>query len=345
MIRTRIIFPLLFGFASMLSAGTTGAQSPISAQAPDSHVVVPGDTLWGISKRFLKEPWRWPEVWRMNREQIRNPHLIYPGQVVYLDRSGPYLRLGKPVGDPLYEKRFPQAYSEALDKPITSVSLSAIKPFLTRPLVVDEDMLAGSATVIAVDDKQVFAGAGDTIFAKDVPATDVSWQVYRPTQPIKHPITKEVLAYEAFHLGSAQVTEDGDPATLRVTKAFQEIGKGDRMVPTSGDEFFSYVPHAPEGEVAARIASIYDGVDVAGRNSVISISYGEDDGATIGAVLALYRNRGTADYTGDGNKETFVLPEQRYGLVFVFRTFKRISYALILDSAGPAAVGDSVRQP
>ncbi|MCB1914384.1 MAG: LysM peptidoglycan-binding domain-containing protein [Rhodocyclaceae bacterium] len=342
---TRIIFALLTGLSALLAAAPVAAQSPIAANAPDSHVVVPGDTLWGISGRFLKEPWRWPEVWRMNREEIRNPHLIYPGQVVYLDRSGPYLRLGKPIGDPLYEKRFPQAYSEPLDRPITSINLDAIRPFLTRPLVVDEASLADSATVIAVDDNQVFAGKGDTIFAKDVPAGSHGWQLYRPAAPIKDPISGEVLAYEAFHLGSAQVVEDGDPATLRVIEGLEEIGKGDRMLPSRGEEFFSYVPHAPEAEITARIAGIYGGVDVAGRNDVISISHGEADGAAPGQVLALYRNRGVAEYNGDGVKETFVLPEKRYGLIFVFRTFKRVSYALILDSNGPATVGDSVRQP
>ncbi|MCB1887843.1 MAG: LysM peptidoglycan-binding domain-containing protein [Rhodocyclaceae bacterium] len=342
---TRIIFSLLTSIAALLGANAATAQSPLAANAPDSHVVVPGDTLWGISGKFLKEPWRWPEVWRMNREQIRNPHLIYPGQVVYLDRSGPYLRLGKQVGDPLYEKRFPQAYSESLTGPITSISIDAIKPFLSQPLVVDEEGLANSATVIAVDENQVFAGKGDTIFAKDVPPGTQSWQLYRPAQPIKDPITGEVLAFEAFHLGSAQVTEDGEPATLRIVAGLQEIGKGDRMLPSPGDEFFSFAPHAPEGPVAARIASIYAGVNVAGRNDVITISYGEDQGAAAGQILALYRNRGTAEYTGDGARETFVLPEKRYGLIFVFRTFSRLSYALILDSNGPATIGDSVRQP
>ena len=165
---TRIIFSLLTSIAALLGANAATAQSPLAANAPDSHVVVPGDTLWGISGKFLKEPWRWPEVWRMNREQIRNPHLIYPGQVVYLDRSGPYLRLGKQVGDPLYEKRFPQAYSESLTGPITSISIDAIKPFLSQPLVVDEEGLANSATVIAVDENQVFAGKGDTIFGSKI---------------------------------------------------------------------------------------------------------------------------------------------------------------------------------
>lgn len=343
---TRIIFSLLLGFAALgAGTGAIAQSSPIAAGAPDSHVVVPGDTLWGIAGKFLKEPWRWPEVWRLNREQIRNPHLIYPGQVVYLDRSGPYLRLGKQVGDPLYEKRFPQTYSEPLDKPITSISLEAIKPFLVRPLVVDEQMLAGSATVIAVDDNQVFSGKGDTIFAKDVTKGAEAWYVYRPAQPIKEPLTGELLAYEAVHLGAARVTADGDPATLRVTEASEEIGKGDRMLPAEDQGFFSYAPHAPAGAVAARITGIYGGVNVAGRNDVVSMSFGARNGAEVGHVVALYRNRGTAEYRGDGPKETFVLPEQRYGLAFVFRVFDKISYALILDSTGPATVGDSVRQP
>ncbi len=340
----RIIFPLLLGIATLLPLGAVAAPVTLADNAPDSYVVKRGDTLWHISGRFLKQPWRWPEVWRMNRDQIRNPHLIYPGQIVYLDRSGPYLRLGKPVGS-LYEKRFPQAYSEQLGTPVPSISLAAIKPFLTRPLVVDDGVLAQSATIIAVDEKSVYAGPGDTVFAKNVKPGIGSWQVYRPAKALKDPLTGEILAYEAFHLGAAQVIADGSPATLRLSEAYQEVGRDDLLAPAVASEFFSYVPHAPESKVEARVVSIYDGVDEAGRNNVISLSFGQRDGAEVGHVLALYRERGSVDYRDAEGKQTYKLPEKRSGLVFVFRTFDRVSYGLILESDGPVTVGDSVRQP
>ena len=147
----RIIFPLLVAFASLLGTGAH-AQSNVrlAADAPDSYTVVRGDTLWDISGRFLQEPWRWPEVWRLNREQIRNPHLIYPGQMIFLDRRGPTLSLGRRIGQggsdrALYEKRFPQVYSEPAKAAIQSIPVRAIAPFLTEPLVVSdtEDSAAG----------------------------------------------------------------------------------------------------------------------------------------------------------------------------------------------------------
>ncbi|THF64545.1 LysM peptidoglycan-binding domain-containing protein [Pseudothauera nasutitermitis] len=337
----RIIFPLLLGIATLLG-GTAAAQQPIEIadDAPDSYTVVRGDTLWDISARFLKQPWRWPEVWRMNREQIRNPHLIYPGQIIVLDRSGPWLSVGRRIGTG-DGKLQPQVYSEPALQPIPSIPLEIIEPFLTAPLVVDEATLAGSATVVANDGSRVYAGGGDTVFAKDVRPGVERWEVYRRAEALVDPLTREVLGYEARHLGTARITEAGDPATLHLVRAHEEIGAGDRLLPAELPRVFSYVPRPPAGEVHGRIIGIHRGVEVAGTHQVVILNTGSRDGLESGNVLALWRNRGSVEH----ERERIALPDQRYGLAFVFRVFDRVSYALVVNSNGQVTVGDGVRQP
>lgn len=342
----RIIFPLLFTIAALLAGPAAAAPAALADDAPDTYTVVRGDTLWDISGRFLKEPWRWPEVWRLNREEIRNPHLIYPGQVIVLDRSGPYLSVARRIGAPLYEKRFPQVYSEPVDSALPSIPMQAIEPFLTRPLVIDEADLQGAGTVIATDASRVFTGAGDTVFAKDVTAGNDTWEVFRPARQLVDPLTNEVLGYEAAFLGRARVTEHGRPATLKVLSAIEEIGVGDRLVGSSRPEVFSFVPHAPEAAIEGRVIGIHQGVSETGRHNVVTLNVGSGAGVERGHVLALHRNRGSIVYKDDeGRKETFDLPQQRYGLAFVFRVFDRVAYALVMESDGPVTVGDNLRKP
>ena len=363
----RIISALLIGVAALVPAAASAA-NPIrlADDAPDSHLVVSGDTLWGISGKFLKEPWRWPEVWRLNREQIRNPHLIYPGQLIVLDRSGPTLRFGKRVGGlsdrPLYEKRFPQVYSEPDKAAIQSIPLRVIAPFLSEPLVVSEQDDSSAGILVATQEGRVFTSAGDTVFATRITPDVKTWNVYRKAKPLKNPVSGELLGYEAVHLGVARVNAEPDeepqapaegqpeitvPASLVVLSAKQEIGKGDRLLPAGRPELPSYVPHAPEEDVRGHVVSIYNGVTETGRHNVVSISLGKRDGMEVGHVLALHRKRGEAVYreSNAGPVQRFLLPEQRYGLVFVFRVFDRISYALVMDSKGPVTVADSARKP
>jgi hypothetical protein len=339
----RIIFPLLFSVATLLSAPSSAAPAALADDAPDSHTVVRGDTLWDISGRFLKEPWRWPEVWRLNRDQIRNPHLIYPGQVIVLDRSGPYLSIGRRVGD---QKLEPQVYTESSDLAVASIPMHVIEPFLTRPLVVDEGGLAEAGTVIATETNRVFTGTGDTIFAKNIKPEQNVWQVFRAARPLTDPLTRELLGYEADYLGTARVTEHGTPASLDIVDAVEEIGTGDRLVVSERPEVFSYMPHAPQSNIAGSLIGIYRGVSETGRHHVVTLNVGSRNGIERGHVLALHRNRGEVVYKdADGNKENFTLPEKRYGLAFVFRVYDRVAYALVMETDGQVSVGDSVRNP
>jgi hypothetical protein len=383
----RIIFPILFAAAALISMPVLAQPVDIADNAPDTYTVVRGDTLWGISGRFLKQPWRWPEVWRLNRDQIRNPHLIYPGQIIMLDRSGPYLTIGRRIGGD--QRLSPQIYHEALDTAISSIPLNDIEAFLTRPLIVDDAMLERAGTIVATEEQRVFMGSGDTVFAKDVHVEGGTLEVFRKAKPLIDPFTKELLAYEAQYLGSARVVAVGEPpppevnavlppgqwrhpselapgeepwlpegaaardrvryggvpATLEIISAIEEIGTGDRLLASERPRIFSHVPRAPDADIDGRLIGIYRGVEVTGRHNVVTLNVGADHGLETGHVLALFRNRGDVIYREDGMRERFDLPQNRYGLVFVFRVFDRVAYGLVMDSDGPVRIGDFTRKP
>lgn len=360
---TRIIFPILFAALALISLPALAQPVEIADDAPDAYVVVPGDTLWGISGRFLRQPWRWPEVWRLNRDQISNPHLIYPGQVVMLDRSGPYLSIGRQIGGD--QRLSPRIYHEPLDAAITSIPLRDIEPFLTRPLVIDDQMLENAGIIVATEAQRLFMGAGDIVFAKDIILTSGTLEVFRKAKPLTDPHSKELLGYEAVYLGSARVIAAGDefmahdvgrrslsnvrdagvPATLEILSAVEEISVGDRVVASDRPRVFSHVPRSPNFEVEGRLIDIHRGDEVTGRHNVVTVNVGAFDGIEAGHVLALYRDRGTAIFREDGVSERFHLPQNRYGLVFVFRVFDRVAYGLVMDSDGPVRIGDFTRQP
>lgn len=339
----RIISALLLAISAFAASADT---VQLAENAPDSYTVVKGDTLWDISGRFLKHPWRWPEVWRLNRDQIRNPHLIYPGQVVYLDRTGPSLSLSAPGGGGAggTVKLSPKVHEEAIS-PIPSVPLSAIEPFLSQPLIVSEGDIVQHGTIVATQEGRLLVGPGDTFFAKGIRAGVADWQVYRRATPLTDPVTKELLGYEALYLGSARVSEEGSPAALQVLSVEREINPGDRLIPFGKQEMMSFVPRAPASPVAGRIVKIHDSLYHTGKYSVVAVNTGRNRGIEPGHVLAIYRTRPDAAYNLDGKKETFTLPEERIGLLFVFRVFEKAAYALVVESSGPVKVTDAVRQP
>lgn len=350
----RIIFALFLSFSTAVFAQAAPAGKPIelAADAPDRHIVVPGDTLWGISAKFLKDPFRWPELWKMNADQVKNPHRIYPGQVVILDRSGtePQLRLGQVV------KLEPQVRSEAIVKEIPAIPAQAIEPFLSQPLVVDLEQFAAAPRIVATQENRVFTGNGDSIYAAGADPKIRVWQVYRPGKPLVDPETQEPLGVEAVFLGNARtVGEADDVTTLTVTSLKEEIGRGDYLVPASRPEVMSYMPRLPDQRVSGRVMSLYGGVGEGGRNSIVSISRGKRDGLETGHVLALYRSGAVvanrvSDTTDssifkEDKTQTHQLPDERYGLLFIFRVFDRVAYALVLESSRSVLPGDRVSQP
>jgi len=349
----RIISSIAVGIAFLASVSVQAAPPAIAPDAPDSYTVVEGDTLWGISGRFLQDPWRWAEVWQMSDDEINSQHLIYPGQIIVLDRSGPYLRIGKRIGESGGEKSSkperpvgdgklqPRIYQTPIDEAISTIPLKAIAPFLTRPLVVNEKTLQGTATIVATETNRVYLAQGDTVFAKDIDENTDKWAIFRSAKPLVDPANRKVLGYEAQYLGSARVKERTTPVSLEIVEAVEEIGVGDKMLPTEGELIFSYAPHEPKGPIDARLVSIYRGVSETGKLSVIVVGAGKQDGLEPGNVVAMFRNRGIAKHEG----KAYALPEKRYGSALIFRVFDNVSYALVMDTEGQAAIGDAIRNP
>lgn len=325
-------------------------KAEIAESAPDSYVVKQGDTLWAISGMFLKQPWRWPEVWKMNQEQIRNPHLIYPGQVVVLDRANGTLSLGRTVssGTNGQDRLSPQIYSKDAASPIASISLESIRPFLVEPLVDESVGQTGLPTIVANQEGRVLAGTEDVVYAHNLSSATDAWDIYRRGKAIKDPVGGQVLGYEAQFVARAQVTQPaqgGKAAELKVISAKQEIIAGDRLMPAGKSDLLAYAPHPPQAQFVSTVAAVYGGVAFGGRNSVVTLAAGKNLGLEPGHIVALVRDNGSTIYRGEGRAETVALPDSRIGLAYVFRTFGRVSYALVMDAKGVVKVGDKVTAP
>ena len=347
----KFITTLIFALCGLAAVAAWGQvpKTPLAlkANAPDRYVVVPGDTLWSIAERFTDSPWRWPELWNLNKDQIKNPHRIYPGNEIVLDRSRGRLALDNTV------KLSPRVRAEAIAKDvIPSIPPHLIEPFLSRPLVMEPDGLDQAPNIVAAEDGRVVLGNGSVAYARGMgDSKEVSWSIYRRGEPLIDPDTQLTLGYEAIYLGTARVARAGDPAKIELTSVTQEVGLGDRLIPAGGLQIVDYAPHAPAASLEGRVMSIYGGlakVGEAGKHSIVTLNRGKAEGVSVGHVLALYRDEmQVADVTRPkGSPDAMVtVTGDRYGLVFVFRVFERVSYALVMQASKPVRARDRVRAP
>jgi LysM repeat protein len=333
--------------------------SALSPNAPDTYTVKRGDTLWDISKIFLTTPWRWPELWGMNKQQIANPHLIYPGQTLVLVKGADgraQLKFadgstGLPGAPGDAVRLTPRVRDAGADRAaaIASIPNNLIEPFLSQPIVVDASELAKYPRIVATQEGRFNIGRGDAAYARGVSNDKVeNYHVFRPARALYDPDDvnrKSPIAYEAFYLGTARMAKPGEVATLRIQDSKQEIGVGDRLVPIERQALVAYVPHRPEKSVDGRIVSVYAGVEQAGPQSIVALNRGRSDGLEIGHVLALLETGATVQDRTVGGREFVKLPDERIGEMFVFRVFDRISYALIMNVVKPVKVGDRFTQP
>jgi LysM repeat protein len=355
--------------------------SELAPGAPDSHTVKQGDTLWGISGLFLRSPWRWPELWGMNMEEVRNPHRIYPGQVLKLDTSSgrAMLRLqaqaGQAEGDfPLVRVSPRTRYESVAEAAIAPVSMQAIGPFLAEMLVVDETTLSRAPRIVATESGRVMLSQGDRAYARSLPGAGGEgglsaergqprqFRVFRNATPLKDPTTAEVLGYEAQYVGKARlvrgesvqesVNADRErqmqvvPATIDIVSTKEELRVGDRLVAEPSSDLPAFVPRAPEEAQAGQIVSVFgSAVHFAAQRSVVVLNRGREHGLEAGHVLSILKDgRVLVDGT-DAGRTTIRLPSERNGLMMVFRTFDRLSYALVLDITEGVKVGDRFGNP
>ena len=336
--------------------------SELAPNAPDSHTVQPGDTLWDISKLFLKSPWRWPELWGMNLDQIRNPHLIYPGQVLLLEKSGgrASLRVAQSGGStPSNTVRLsPRVRANTLDNDaIGSIPLHLIGPFLNEAVIYSDDVLRLAPRVAAAQEGQVSMFKGQLAYVVGDLNQGRDFRLFREPKPLVDIDTNELLGYESRFVGTAEflrpgadiVNRDGNPevvpATVSIKTARLEVNVGDRLAPLPKRDLDAYAPHSPNGAINGRVLSIYGEALSAGQNQIVAINKGTRDGLERGHVLALWRQGARAVDRFDGTTTQLQLPNERNGLLFVFSVFERASYALILSVNVPVFPGDSFTQP
>jgi hypothetical protein len=352
--------------------------SELAPNAPDSYTIKRGDTLWAISRLFLKSPWRWPELWGMNMTDIKNPHLIYPGQTLYLDKSNGRARLSSRRGgaDNLETvKLSPRTRSSNLpDDSIPTLKNSLIEPFLSEPVIVEQGVLEAAPRFVATQESRVLLSEGDRAYARSIDGAGLSiaagnprdFRVFRNATALKDPSTGEILGYEAQFVGRAKLirgesvsvvrgseVKAGEvaateivPATLDIVRSKEEIRTGDRLLPEPPLELLTYTPRAPANAVEARIVSVY-GTSVAnvGQNQVVVINRGTKDGMERGHVLAIQTDgQRLVDKTGTSFQD-IKLPDERNGLLMVFRPFERVSYALVLTATQAVRVGDWLINP
>ncbi|MEY4100420.1 MAG: hypothetical protein RL300_1591 [Pseudomonadota bacterium] len=352
--------------------------SELSQNAPQSYTVKAGDTLWAISGLFLKSPWHWPELWGMNLSDIKNPHLIYPGQTLFLDTSNGRARLstvaaGTDAGADLPTVRVsPRTRIENLTaSALPTLKSHLIEPFLTEPMIVDEQGLSAAARIVAAQDSRVLLTRGDRAYARGNAGLELQdeptkkqqmFRVFRNATPLKDPVSGEVLGYEAQYIGKSvlarsetsqnRASADGKnqtdivPATIDIVDAKEEMRVGDRLLPEPPPQLQSYVPHAPTTPVEARIVSIYGSAVVnAAQNQVVSLNRGSRDGIEPGHVLAIMTDGARVVDKTDAKLPQIKLPDERNGLLMVFRTFEKVSYALVLDIKTGVKVGDRLINP
>jgi hypothetical protein len=356
--------------------------SELAPNAPDEYTVKRGDTLWAISGMFLKSPWRWPELWGMNLQDIRNPHRIYPGQHLYLDKTGGRATLrtrqASSDGPPTDTVRVsPRTRFESLaDNSVPTLSPNAIEPFLSEAVLVDDATFSRAPRIVAAQEGRVLLSRGDRAYARgeyvggvatgtplsDAKGQPLDYRVYRNAVALKDPTTQQILGYEAQYIGKAELMrgesvtqipgKDGKPqpeivpATIDIVSTKEEMRVGDRLLPEPARELVSYVPHAPATPITGQIVSIYgSAVANAAENQVVVINRGAADGLERGHVMAILKDgERLADKT-DSARPQIKLPNERNGLMMVFRTFDKLSYALILQITDGVKVGDRFVNP
>jgi hypothetical protein len=359
---------LLAGMLVTVAVYAAGAQ--LRASHPDTYTVRRGDTLWGISAKFLSKPWLWPEIWQAN-PQVHNPHLIYPGDVLNLSfLNGPTLKLEPGV--------------HASEEPIPAIPLSDLRMFLKDMRVMNSDEVRSAPYVVGLEEARLRGAPGQNIYVRGLTAQPGQrWAIVRPTHVFRgygddrvaHPLDSDVstvrspwaedfrndghygrgedLGVEVTVIGTAETLRTGDVSTLLLLDSTREVRKGDRVMPVDDQPYDAYYyPHAPKSvSPNARVLAIADALDAGGKLQVVALSVGKQDGAENGQTYAVWQPGETIadDVAGDswdrGTSPKVTLPEEFIGHVMVFRTFDKVSYGLIMDSLRPVKNGDTLHAP
>ena len=356
----------------------------IKSDYPREYVVKKGDTLWGIASQFLEDPWYWPEIWYRN-PQLDNPHLIFPGDMLSLTyiNGKPTLEVkrevvveqipgassdekvvrtdtGKATNDGRKVVRLsPVIHRSDREISIPSIPSDAIKQFLNNPRVITKNELDDSPYIVASDDARLILASEDRIYVRDIHSKldrdKVRYSVYRRGDEFRDPETEDVLGFEIIYVGEARIDLYGDPASATLTNTRREVLIGDFLLNSDKSEFnHFYYPKVPKHAVDARIISLFDALSASAKYQIVVINKGEEAGIEVGHVLATYFRGGEARdkymarktfERGQEDKIKVILPDERSGLMMIFKVFDKVSYGLILESRRIIRLNDAARTP
>ena len=325
--------------------------SELAAGAPSRYEVRKGDTLWHIAGLYLKKPWNWPDLWGMNLERIRNPHWIFPGQVLVLTivNGRATLTLQGEGSIPTVQVEPGVQYQPLPPSGIPTIDPELIGPYLTRPLLVEPSVLELSPRIVALSPGHVMLAPHELAYVRGPVGKTTRFDVYRPARALRNPHTHKVIAYESDYVGTVQVVrgpqgKDG-VSTVRATTMEREMVVGDRLIAQPPRQYLDFNPHPPGHPVQADIISIYGDMQMAGKNSVVAIDAGTAEGLDRGTVLAIQKApREVEDTTVKGDPR-IEIPARRVGLLMVFRTFRHVSFGLVLRADTEIEVPDHVIEP
>lgn len=336
----------------------TGSNIPLSADAPEQYTVKPGDTLWDISKVFLRDPWYWPEIWYVN-PQVQNPHLIYPGDVlklIYIDGQ-PRLTVAERGGEGT-QRLSPQVRREPLSRAITAIPYDIIAGFAGRPTLLDKDQVKRAPYIVALRDEHMIGAAGNEVYARGIEdaAVESRYSIVHVDGKLRDPDNNDLLGYTGVYVGSGPVAASGDPAKLVLTESVREALQGDKLFAEAVEVKTDFVPHAPGSDIDAAVIAIKSAT-VMGQYQVLALNRGSQAGLEPGHILAIQQrgstvrdkfkkgglNASAGSIMGGGSKVQ--LPDEHVGLVMVFNTTPQMSYALVVESTHEIREGDRARNP
>ncbi|UKE69956.1 LysM peptidoglycan-binding domain-containing protein [Xanthomonas cerealis pv. cerealis] len=364
---------------AMLTVATYAASASMAAEHPDTYVVRKGDTLWDIAGRFLGKPWLWPEIWQAN-PQVQNPHLIYPGDVLslaYLDRVAratvkPGPRQDAPIDAiPLSEV---EPFLKNLRVADSIDGLPYVVGVEDNQLRATAGQLVYATGLSAPQTGQRYAVVRPTVRyalprlsddlnaeGRSTPGTGNLWRTFVPPDTKR----RETLGYELAQVNVGTVTrvsaDDSQATTLLLQDSAREVRAGDRLIAVQAQPYdLQFVPHPPSAqalEAGLRVLAVADAFSVAGPRDVIAISGGSREGIDNGTVVSLWRhgtrvndrvqrpNTSRADDGFSGSRGTVALPDEYAAHAMVFRTFDKVSYALVMDGIKPTRIGYDVKHP
>ena len=335
--------------AFFMALALQGHAVELKPDAPERYVVKKGDTLWGIAERYTDDAWQWPNIWYQN-EQIQDPHLIYPGDVVGLMQIGGETKVAVVERGETSRtvKLTPTARIEPIESAIPTIPMDAVAPFITNNRIVTKEDLSSAPYILSAGIDRVISGAGEEVYARgDFSQVGVAtaYGIFRASTLYRDPVTKEVLGLEAKEIGLGNVkSENGDILKLELVKTSQQVREGDRLLTTENRELVTrFQPKAPDEFVQGFIINVPDGVTQIGQYSMVVLNLGQRDGVTEGAMLDIMKK---GEIVRDKiAKKKVRLPSEKAGQLMVFRSYEKLSYAIVLKATRALKVGDEVRSP